>query len=290
VDSVRLVEADEVPTPPTAGWYADPFGRLRFRWWDGGRWTEYAGDAAVQWDPGPVEEVVPTEPGLPGLGVAAVGCALAAALAVGIAAWLSAAGDPGGRPAALVLSELGLWGALVGSCVFVSRRRGSGSLIRDYAFRFRWLDLGFGLAGSLVGRAMAGIAVAPIPFPSRSLRDADRSMFGETTHGALAWTVLVVVTCVGAPLVEELFFRGLVQTRLVGRHGPVIGIVVASLVFGAAHLLSWSGPMTLAYAWAVAAGGLVLGTIRHLTGRLGPGIVAHALFNLQAVLAVLLLS
>jgi membrane protease YdiL (CAAX protease family) len=28
----------------------------------------------------------------------------------------------------------------------------------------------------------------------------------------------------------------------------------------------------------------VLGTIRHLTGRLGPGIVAHALFNLQAVL------
>jgi membrane protease YdiL (CAAX protease family) len=272
------VEPDGTSSSPAPGWYADPFGRARYRWWDGEAWTEQARDAADE----PAEEA---EPGLPGLGVAAVGLVASGALAVGIAAWLSAAGDPGGRPAALVLSELGLWGALVSSCVFVSRRRGTGSLVRDYAFRFRWIDLGFGLAGSIVGRVLAGMAVAPIPFPSKSLRDADRTILsGDATHGAMAWTVVILVTCVGAPLIEELFFRGLVQTRLVGRFGPVIGIVAASVVFGSAHLLSWAGPESLAYAWAVAFGGLVLGTIRHLTGRLGPGIVAHALFNLQAVL------
>jgi membrane protease YdiL (CAAX protease family) len=44
------------------------------------------------------------------------------------------------------------------------------------------------------------------------------------------------------------------------------------------------------YAWAVVGGGVVLGTLRYLTGRLGPGIIAHAFFNAQAVLAVAFLS
>jgi len=35
------------PSPPAAaaapaGWYADPYGQARVRWWDGTRWTEHA--------------------------------------------------------------------------------------------------------------------------------------------------------------------------------------------------------------------------------------------------------
>jgi len=41
---------------------------------------------------------------------------------------------------------------------------------------------------------------------------------------------------------------------------------------------------------SVAGGGLVLGTLRHLSGRLGPGTVAHAFFNAEALLAVALLT
>src|SRR5207249_3966943 len=81
---------------------------------------------------------------------------------------------------------------------------------------------------------------------------------------------------VGAPLVEELFFRGLLQPRLVTLVGPVPGIVATSCLFGAAHLIAWQGPITLAYALSVAGGGLVLGALRHLSGRLGPSTVAHA--------------
>jgi hypothetical protein len=178
----------------------------------------------------------------------------------------------------------------VGACLYVSRRHGSGSLVRDFHWSFRWSDLGLGLAGSIAGRVVAAAVVAPVPLPFRHVREPDRSVFGQVTHGAWSWAVVVTIVCVGAPLVEELFFRGLVQPRLVTLLGPVRGIVLASCLFGAAHLIAWQGPITLAYALSVAGGGLVLGTLRHLSGRLGPGTVAHAFFNAEALLAVALLT
>lgn len=283
-----MTSADEQP----AGWYPDPFDRLPFRWWDGVAWTAYAAaaDRQVQWDPAPIETSEAPPAGLPGLVTAAVGYGVAIALAFLISGALVLADRPGGRTAELALSELGLWGGLVGACVLVSRRHGTGSVFRDFDFRFRWVDLGFGFAGAIAGRILSAAMVAPLPVTSRRLKDIDRSVFHNATHGAMAWTVLIVVTCVGAPLVEELFFRGLLQTRLVGRYGVVPGIIGASLLFGAAHMIAWQGIDTFAYAWAIAGGGLVLGTIRSLTGRLGPGIVAHAVFNGFAVLAIALLS
>ena len=274
------------------GWYPDPFGRLAFRWWDGAGWTGYAAaaDHAVQWDPDPVEDAIAVAPGLPGVVTAFVGYGVAVGLSLAIIGVLVALDRPGGRTAAIALSELGLWGGLVGACVVVSRRRGTGSLIRDFDYHFRWIDLGFGVAGAVAGRLVSAAFVAPLPVSARRLKDVDKSIFHDATHGAVAWTVLIVVTCIGAPLVEELFFRGLLQTRLVGRFGVVPGIVAASLLFGAAHMIAWRGADTFVYAWAVAGGGLVLGTMRYLTGRLGPGIVAHALFNAIALLAVALLA
>ena len=115
-------------------------------------------------------------------------------------------------------------------------------------------------------------------------------MLQDATDSSWGWVVLILLTCVGAPLVEELFFRGLLQTRLVGRFGPVAGIVGASLVFGAAHLIAWDGLMTLAYGWSIAGGGLVLGMMRHYSGRLGPPIVAHAFFNAVAMIALATLT
>lgn len=275
-----------------AGWYADPLGRAPMRWWDGNVWSGYTGDGtAVAWDPSPLEVPPAPEPGLPGLGLALVGAVVGFALASAIAAALAAMDDPGSRAAELALSSLGLWSALVGTCVLVSRRRGTGSLVRDFAFRFRPIDVGLGFAGALAGRLVAVTMLAPIPiFPTRSLREVDESVLQEGIHGATAWAVLVLITCVGAPLVEELFFRGLLQPRLVTRFGPTIGIGAASLVFGAAHLVAWEGPVTLAYGWSIAGAGLVLGLVRHHSGRLGPAIAAHAIFNAQAMLVIWLLS
>jgi membrane protease YdiL (CAAX protease family) len=282
-------EADQAPAP-APGWYADPSGRQKFRWWDGARWTAYAGDDDVRWDEAPVEPEREREVGLPGLGAAAVGAVAGAVLGLVIALVLRAADYPGGKAFALATSELGLWSGLVGACVYVSRRYGTGSLVRDFHWSFRWSDIGMGFAGSIVARVVAAVVVAPVPLPFRHVRQPDRSVFGQVTNGAWSWLVVVVIVCVGAPLVEELFFRGVLQPRLVTLFGPVRGIVLASCLFGAAHLIAWQGPITLAYALSVAGGGLVLGTLRHLSGRLGPGTVAHAFFNAEALLAVALLT
>jgi membrane protease YdiL (CAAX protease family) len=275
-----------------AGWYPDPLERAPLRWWDGDAWSGQTSDGrAVAWDPSPLDAPIARDPGLPGLGIALVGAVVGFALASAIGAALAAADDPGARTAELALSSLGLWSALVGTCVLVSRRRGTGSLVRDLGFRFRRIDIGLGFAGALAGRLVAGMVLAPIPiFPTRNLREVDESVLEDGIHGATAWIVIVLVVCVGAPLVEELFFRGLLQPRLVTRLGPTIGIGVASLVFGAAHLVAWEGPITLAYGWSIAGAGLVLGLVRHHAGRLGPAIAAHAIFNAQAMLVLWLVS
>jgi membrane protease YdiL (CAAX protease family) len=282
---------DLTSVPEGPGWQADPFDRERYRWWDGAVWTAYVTSGTdVRWDPAPIEEVRPREPGLPGVWLAVVAFGVGVGLTVAVQAAHAAADRPGGRAAELALSSVGLWSVLLGAVLFVSRRRGTGSLVADYAFRFRWSDIGIGFAGSLVGRVVSGIAVSPVPMPSRSLDEIDEPVFEDATNGPVEWIVLIVIVCVGAPLIEELFFRGLLQTRLAGRFGAVWGISVASLLFGAAHLIAWSGPFTLAYAWAVAGGGLVLGVMRHYTGRLGPPIVAHAFFNAEALLAIAVLG
>lgn len=281
---------EQPPAPPLPqGWHPDPSGRHRLRWWDGETWTAYAGDGvAVQWDPSPVEEPEDREPGMPGILTAAVAFAVGAAAGLAVGALMAT--DEGDHATEIALSSIALWVPLIVGCIVVSRRRGTGSVWRDYGFRFRWSDIGIGLGASVAGRLMSGLFVAPIPFPSRSLNDLDEARFGDSIEGAATWIVLVVVTVVGAPLVEELFFRGLVQRRLVGRYGPVVGISVASLLFGAAHLLAWQGAWTLAYAWAVVGGGLVLGTVYHFTKRLGPAVAAHAFFNAQAMVALAFLT
>ncbi|MFT7473470.1 MAG: membrane protease YdiL (CAAX protease family) [Verrucomicrobiales bacterium] len=100
--------------------------------------------------------------------------------------------------------------------------------------------------------------------------------------GPLDVIVLVLAVAVGAPIVEELFYRGIVQASLVRRFGPIIGIGVASLVFGAVHLsLIELAPLTVA--------GLGFGIIAWRSGRLLPAVIAHMTFN-SFTLVVLFVS
>lgn len=82
---------------------------------------------------------------------------------------------------------------------------------------------------------------------------------------------VVLAVAVGAPIVEELFYRGIVQGALVERFGWV-GVLIASAIFGAVHLsVIEFFPLTVA--------GLAFGLLAYGTGRLLPAIVAHMTFN-----------
>lgn len=91
---------------------------------------------------------------------------------------------------------------------------------------------------------------------------------------------LFAVVVVGAPVVEEVFYRGLIQRSLVERFGPYVGIGVASLIFGAVHF-AWVDLLPLT---VVGAG---FGILAHRSGRLLPAIVAHMVFNAITLVALL---
>ena len=76
---------------------------------------------------------------------------------------------------------------------------------------------------------------------------------------------------------EELLFRGVLQAGLSEAWSPMAGIVVASLLFGAAHAVS------LSYLVLATLMGLYLGLLYHLTGNLLLPIIVHALYDWIAI-------
>ena len=77
---------------------------------------------------------------------------------------------------------------------------------------------------------------------------------------------------VGAPLAEELVFRGIIQSRLERAMPAWIAVVLQAALFGLIH----GAPVQIAYAFVM---GLLFGYIRHRTGNILPTIAAHAAFN-----------
>jgi hypothetical protein len=85
-------------------------------------------------------------------------------------------GGHSGPATELLVGSLGLWLGLKSACVYVSLRRGTGSLPRDFNLSFRWRDLGFGLAGCVVARMLAIAAWCrfPLPMPTRRIGESER--------------------------------------------------------------------------------------------------------------------
>lgn len=83
-----------------------------------------------------------------------------------------------------------------------------------------------------------------------------------------------------AGLGEEALFRGVLQAALGGWITPVGGLLVASVVFGLAHLV------TPTYALIAGLIGLYLGLIYLVTDNLFPPVLVHALFDFVALVYV----
>ena len=98
--------------------------------------------------------------------------------------------------------------------------------------------------------------------------------------------LLVLAFALAAPCFEEAFFRGYLQTTLTStRVGPWGAIAVPSILFTLAH-----GPEdALAFA-DVLASAVLLGVLRQRTGSIIPGVIAHALGNLQAIVFASILA
>jgi len=275
------------------GWFGDPFRRYAYRYWNGDIWTEHVYSGSYGRDVLSIDSQEDLrapdgawQASFGSLALSIVGLAIAFALSILFVLPLLLLGHPGGNLALLVVSEAGLWTGLFGTCLITSRRYGTGNVRTDFRLRFRWIDLLIGFVGAIVARCFAALVLVPFIHVFQKAGNPDHSLDAVTRLGASGWTVLIVLSCVGAPLFEELFFRGLLQGQLVERFGPGIAIAVTACVFGAAHIANDPGIAGLLLALSVGAAGVVLGVVRHFTARLGSSIATHALFNVTAIVAL----
>ena len=208
---------------------------------------------------------------------------------IALAAILGATGrtvdDVDDLPLSLVLlSQLGLWAGLLGIPLLITHLKGRG-LVADLRLRFRWSDL---WVGGAIG-AFLQLAVLPLLYwPLLELLDKGASDLEEPAKqltdradGTIGVVLLVLIVGIGAPVIEEIFYRGLFLGALLKRGlGTVVSIAVMSLVFGASHFQLLQLP-------ALAIFGAVAGWLAHRYGRLGPAITAHIAFNMVTVVALL---
>jgi membrane protease YdiL (CAAX protease family) len=177
----------------------------------------------------------------------------------------------------------------VGSAWLVSRKFGTGNLWRDFGVRFRGVDIGWGLLVSFIARFAGFILLIPLVMINRRLIGSDVAPLRGARHDSAVLIAVVLMVVIGAPFVEELFFRGLLLRSLMPVAGAACAIVVQGLVFGALHMRPSYGLGNVSIFVVIAAMGIIQGVVAERFHRLGPGIVAHGFFNLFALLLALAL-
>lgn len=169
----------------------------------------------------------------------------------------------------LVAQDLSIVGAAV-----VFARMGGRAHPSDFGLRPMRLRSGVGwaLAVWLAFIAFTAIWVAVLGVDDSSDKLPESLGVDEST---LALVAVAVLVCVGAPIVEELFFRGFFFTALRSWRGMWPAAVVTGVVFGAIH----AGSADAAFLLPLGFFGFALCLLYVRTGSLLPCIGAHALNN-----------
>jgi uncharacterized protein len=218
-----------------------------------------------------------------GFAVGLLLAALGAAVAEAVTGYKTRSGLP--IPLAVTAANLiGLWVGLSGTALYVSRTRGTGNLGRDFGWRFgAWWDVPLGAAIGLISQyALIPLMYLPFEHADRSLSrqlSQPAHRYSDSVHSPALVLFLFALLAVGAPLVEELYFRGLLLRSLQTKLPTAVAIVLSAVIFASAHfeVVQFAG---------LAVFGVILGTLAWRTGRLGPSIAAHMAFNAAAVAAV----
>src|SRR5690606_22969153 len=183
-------------------------------------------------------------------------------------------------------AQLGLWFGLLGVPYLAARFKGNG-MRRDFGVWAQVSDLPLGTICGILGQF---VILSIVYVPLQWFTDISAEEFSEPAQemadkatGTGGVVLLVLIVGIGAPIVEEIFYRGLLQRSLVRRGGLGWGIGISSVVFGAVHFQLLQFP-------ALALAGVLFGVLAHRAGRLGPAIIAHMVFNLTAVAALLAAS
>ena len=115
-------------------------------------------------------------------------------------------------------------------------------------------------------------------FTEERLTETAKDLVDRASGGSMV--LLVLMVCVGAPIVEELVYRGLVAGVVRRPLQPGVAWLAASALFALIHFRPVEYPGLLVI-------GLVCGFCALATGRLGMAIACHIGFNVTGLLLAL---
>ena len=200
---------------------------------------------------------------------------------------LSVFGETGGADTPIGVLAVVLpvvWFAYLAVMWFVSERAGTADPVDDFGIRVLPVDLvglGIGVLAQLVVVRLVYLpleAMWPATFTDDELQRNAEDLV-ERAAG-LTTVVLFVLVVFGAPIVEELFYRGLLQRSLLARFNDAVVVVGVAALFAVIHFRPIEFPGLFMF-------GLIVGVAAKLTGRLGMSIMAHIGFNFTGLMLVL---
>lgn len=104
--------------------------------------------------------------------------------------------------------------------------------------------------------------------PAAWLADYDEAM-SPAKYTSL---ISVLFSVIAAPVVEELVFRGIIQSRLEQAMSAWVAVLIQAALFGFIH----GQPLQISYAFVL---GLIFGWIRYCSQSILPTVAAHMAFN-----------
>ncbi len=139
------------------------------------------------------------------------------------------------------------------------------------AGRFSWpATLGIAILIYLTMSMIAGIYVQTTGYVNEQ---QITSWVSESLEGdPVVLGLLLVAVVVMGPVVEELVFRGYLQSALAEKMPPWVAVALSSLVFGAFHLELGAFPLLVL-------AGAGMGAVYQITGALWPAILMHMVSN-----------
>ena len=176
------------------------------------------------------------------------------------------------------LLQLPLWLCIGAVPVWFAVKKGKG-VVAELGLRMKAVDVPVGLAIGVACQLLMVPALYWVIFKVIGTKDvsAEARQLTDRATDPLSVLLVFVVVAIGAPLAEEIYFRGFAQRIFARKISPVWAIVASAGFFAASHVQPLQFPALFVF-------GLVLGYLAWKSDRLGPAIWAHVGFN--AVTAV----
>lgn len=160
--------------------------------------------------------------------------------------------------------------------IYVAKRVGLLNHLADLKTAKAWKTILLGFIALTVVKYIGGVVLI-----LEKGFDADTANQTALEQLGMSPLLLIVLTAIAAPIVEETIMRGLILGRVF--NNSYLGVIISSLLFGLLHMPTDIG------SWIIYGGmGLVLALIYHKTEKLEYTIGIHFINNALGVLVMLL--